>query len=103
MTSPHDAPPPGIAQHLASLDRRTGERPSRVGTFEEWRVTGRPGQGYPPYEFTWSLLRNPHLGDPETGARGFFSTIPAFTERWEDGPHLSRRTVTVTEWEAVEG
>jgi hypothetical protein len=101
MTSPNDVPPAGIARYIASLDTRTGPRPTggEPGTYEEWRVTGLPGQGYPPYAFTWSLLRNPHLGDPETGARGFMATIPAFTEHWEDGPHLSHRTVTVTAWE----
>ncbi|MBM0235944.1 hypothetical protein JNW88_00380 [Micromonospora sp. ATA32] len=70
-------------------------------TFEEWRVTGDPGGGYPPYEFTWSPMRNPHLGDPERGARGFLAAIESVGGRWADGPHLSRRTVTVTDWEEV--
>jgi hypothetical protein len=71
-----------------------------VTSYEEWRVTGDPGQGFPPYEFTWSPARNPHLGDdPETGARGFIALLQAHHETWIDGPHLHKRTVTVTDWE----
>lgn len=68
-------------------------------TFEEWRATGNPGGGYPPYEFTWSPMLNPHLGDPERGARAFAA---AMSDKWDDGPHLRRRTVTVTGWENVD-
>lgn len=72
-------------------------------TFEEWRVTGTPGHGYPPYDFTWSPMRNPHLGDnPEQAARGFVAAIESAGGAWDDGPHLSRRTVTVTDWERQE-
>lgn len=71
------------------------------GTFDEWRVTGSPGAGYPPYDFTWSKRRNPHLGDPVQGARAFMATVGAREgSSWEDGPHLQHRTVTITEWEA---
>lgn len=69
-----------------------------VTEYEEWRVTGRPGGGYPPYEFVWSAREG--YDDPEATARAFV----AMTRKndWEDEPHLSRRTVTVTEWEEVE-
>jgi hypothetical protein len=68
-------------------------------TYEEWRVTARiDGQ---PYEFTWSPMRNPHLGDSETAARGFITLMGGHVA-WEDGPHLHRRTVTLTEWESVD-
>lgn len=67
-------------------------------TYEEWRVTGQPGRGYPPYEFTWSTLRNPHLGEAEGAARAFM----AQELDWDDGPHLHRRTVTITEWTPTE-
>lgn len=70
-------------------------------TYEEWRVTGQPAGDYPPYDFTWSPFRNPHLGDPERGARGFIALVTA-VGGWTDGPHLSRRTVTVSEWETVD-
>ncbi|GAB1642551.1 hypothetical protein [Krasilnikovia sp. MM14-A1259] len=70
-------------------------------TYEEWRVTGDPGAGFPKYDFTWSPERNPDLGDPETGARKFVALI-ASCGGWPDGPHLQRRTKTVTEWEAIE-
>jgi hypothetical protein len=64
-----------------------------VTTYEEWRVIGHPGPGFPPYTYTWSQ----HHGDPERAARGFMALI-ADHERWADGPHLHKRTVTVTEW-----
>jgi hypothetical protein len=74
-----------------------------VSTYEEWRVTGDPGEDYPPYEFTWSPARNPHLGaDPERAARHHIALIESVGENWTDGPHLHKRTVTVTDWEAVE-
>jgi hypothetical protein len=70
-----------------------------VTTYEEWRVTGRIDGD--PYEFTWSPFRNPHLGEPEPAARGFIALV-ASRDAWTDGPHLHKRTVTVTDWEAVE-
>jgi len=84
-----------IAARLA--ERRAGAEPT---TYEEWRVTGQPDGGYPPYDFTWSPFRNPHLGECEAGARGFVAGIRKYGT-WPDGPHLSRRTVTVTEWREV--
>lgn len=70
--------------------------------YQEWRVTGTPGGAFERYDFTWSPLRNPHLGDPERAARGFVALIKSANggTPWEDGPHLSHRTVTVTEWTA---
>lgn len=72
-------------------------------THEEWRVTGDPGEAYPPYEFTWSALRNSvHYGDPEAEARSFLALLDSVNDKWRDGPHLHKRTVTVTPWEAME-
>jgi hypothetical protein len=68
-------------------------------TYEEWRVTGEPGNGYPAYDFTWSRRQTPDQ-DPEKAARSFIELI-ADGIGWQDGPHLSRRTVTETEWEPV--
>lgn len=68
--------------------------------YEEWRVTGDPGHGYPPYEFTWSTWTDPDR-DPGQAARAFISEVADHKGGWVDGPHLSRRTVTVTEWEPV--
>lgn len=65
-------------------------------TYEEWRVTGHPGDDFPLYVFTWSPVRGDD--DPEHVARGFIKLIQAHGT-WSDGPHLHRRTVTVTEWE----
>lgn len=62
-------------------------------TYDEWRVTGTPlrrsvEQTYSGEDFT----------DPEGAARWYMAaaTGPA---PWVDGPHLHRRTVTVTDWE----
>jgi len=71
----------------------------QVTTYDEWRITGTPGQDYPPYDFTISPFLNPHLGDPETEARNFVAMHAALGDPWEDGPHLHCRTVTVTEWQ----
>lgn len=68
-----------------------------IGEFDEWRVTGSPGEATPSYSFVWSLLRNPHLGDPEAAARAFMALDNV--SRWVEGPYLSKRTVTITEWE----
>lgn len=68
-----------------------------TGTFEEWRVTGDPGGGFPLYEFTFSPMRADP--DPEAAARGLVALI-AETGGWPDGPHLHSRTVTVTAWKA---
>lgn len=66
-------------------------------SYEEWRVTGDPGGGFPAYSFTWSPVRGDV--DPERTARGFVRLVEDVAEVWADGPHLHRRTVTVTEWE----
>lgn len=65
--------------------------------FEEWRVTGDPGDGHPPYSFTFSPKRGD--ADPEDAARNF---VALSTQHgwWRDGPHLHRRSVTETPWEA---
>lgn len=69
-----------------------------AGQWDEWRVTGDPGRGYGEYGFTWSAARGD--ADPEKSARGFIARIrDARHPEWADGPHLSRRSVTVTEWE----
>jgi hypothetical protein len=69
-----------------------------VTTYEEWRVTGEPGQGYRPYSFTWSPSTRPGLHDLEGEARGFIALLKDVGETWIDGPHLHKRTVTVTDW-----
>lgn len=68
----------------------------RAITYEEWQVTGHPGGEFPPYVFTWSPVRGED--DPERAARGFIELIKS-CETWADGPHLHRRTVTMTDWE----
>jgi hypothetical protein len=68
--------------------------------FEEWRVTGCHGEGDEPYDFTWSPDRNPHLGDPEAGARKFVAKVNEYGG-WSDGPHLSMRAVSRTPWQPV--
>lgn len=75
-------------------------------TFTEWRVTGDPGPGYPPYDFTWSPCRNPHLGDSETAARKFVELVDiqnglTVPDRGIKDVRLCRRTVTVSEWQEV--
>lgn len=80
------------------------ERESRyagVTSYEEWRVTGTDHSGEP-YEFTWSKLRNPHLGEPEAAAAAFIAANARHKAIWRDGLHLSRRTVTVTDWEEAQ-
>lgn len=68
------------------------------GTYEEWRVTGDPGDGYRPYVCTWGPS---DCEDPELSARGFVSLIRSASS-WPVGPHLHHRTVTLTAWEEVE-
>lgn len=61
-------------------------------TYEEWRVTG-----------TWDGADIDHIwtpsedGDAERGARTMVDFGRA--RDWTDGPHLHKRTVTVTDWE----
>jgi hypothetical protein len=61
---------------------------------EEWRVTGDPGHGYPPYQFIWSTATS---ADPETPARAFVEMVRDRHD-WVDGPNLHYRTVTYSEW-----
>ena len=68
-------------------------------TYEEWRVTGNPGEGFPPYTFTFSPIRGDQ--DPEKSARGFVALVRDVSD-WADGPHLHWRTVTVTDWQETE-
>lgn len=79
-----------------------------AGTYDEWRVTGWPGDGYDTYEFVWSERLNPHLlvaGSAEAQARAFVTVIRSHVASgqisWRDGPHLGRRAVTIGEWEEV--
>ena len=79
-----------------------------AGLFEEWRVTGQPGSGYPPYEYVWSRRITPDLADPEAPARAFVANVETGPARsggirtpWVDGPHLSKRTVVISEWDAA--
>lgn len=67
-------------------------------SYEEWRVTGDPGGGFPPESFTWSPVGPPAWEFPESEARNFMRLIES-VGGWPDGPHLHRRTVTVTDWE----
>lgn len=65
-----------------------------VSRYEEWRVTGT---------WTGQLLEKTFLPDdgysqPETDARAFIAR-QANDPNWTDGPHLHKRTVTVTDWE----
>lgn len=64
-------------------------------TYEEWRVTGTPlrrtdEQTYSGEDFT----------DPEGAARWYASAATPCA--WKDGPRLHKRTVTVTDWEAIQ-
>lgn len=70
-------------------------------SYEEWRVTGDPGGGFPPESFTWSPVGPPAWEFPESEARNFMRLIES-VGGWPDGPHLHRRTVTVTEWEEAD-
>ena len=69
-------------------------------TYEEWRVTGtwdgKPPIGGPIY-IVW---RTSEYDDAEDCARGWL--VGATHEIWTDGPHLHKRTVTVTDWTEVD-
>lgn len=62
--------------------------------WDEWRVTGDPGGEFGAYSFIWSKARGHE--QPESAARLFMRLKDR--EPWKDGPHLHRRTVTVTDW-----
>ena len=59
-------------------------------TREEWRVTGKDAD--------LSFPITCHF-PTEAQARAWIAKPGGFD--WIDGPHLHRRTVTVTEWEAI--
>jgi len=67
-------------------------------TYEEWRVTGIwEGEAY---SFTWSPVGPPAWEFPEREARSFMAhEWGQGAGNWQDGPHLHKRTVTVTDWE----
>jgi len=78
-----------------------------VTTYEEWRVSGRfsadIGEKDEPYEFTWSPHGHVRYDDPEGSARAFLALAGSKAWGWTDGPHLHKHTVTVTDWEEIEG
>ena len=63
-------------------------------TYEEWRVTGTWGRG--PFEKTFTADEG--YDEPKVYARAFVDR-QANDPNWTDGPHLHKRTVTVTDWE----
>jgi len=70
-----------------------------VTTYEEWRVTGTwDGE---PVHYEFSPTKSPGI-DPETGARQVAAQIVGNLLGWTDGPHLHKRTVTVTDWTEVD-
>ena len=68
-------------------------------TYEEWRVTGTWDDQE--YSFTWSPVGRPAWEFPEQEARNFLGSFHSF-DAWTDGPHLHKRTVTVTDWTEVD-
>lgn len=70
------------------------------GVYTEWRVTATDRDDSD-YDFTWSLLRNPHLGEPEDAARKFIALVTGSGNL--RNVTLSRRTVTIPSWEATDG
>jgi hypothetical protein len=69
---------------------------ARAGTtYEEWRVTGADND-LAPVDLTWHY----HQSDAEQRARTYLER--ARTYGWTDGPHLHKRTVTVTDWTEVD-
>lgn len=64
-------------------------------SYEEWRVTGR-WAGFP---FEKTFLPEEGYDAPEADARAFVARQANESHNWADGPRLSRRTVTVTDWE----
>jgi hypothetical protein len=64
-----------------------------VTTHEEWRVTGTPKRRRSEWVFSGEQFDN-----PEADARRLIANATAPCA-WTDGPHLHKRTVTVTDWE----
>jgi hypothetical protein len=69
----------------------------REATYEEWRVTGTDEDG-DPISVTYS--EDGYDLDPKAGAQAFVAWVE--TQGWTDGPHLHKRTVTVTDWTEVD-
>lgn len=65
-------------------------------TYEEWRITGSDEYGG---RLADVLFTSTEDGDAEARARSFADWARA--KHWTDGPHLHKRTVTVTDWEEV--
>jgi hypothetical protein len=70
-------------------------------TYDEWRVTGVW------HDRTFKRIYSPKPNgrqsnrghtEPETAARALAAANP---NQWADGPHLHKRTVTVTDWETA--
>jgi hypothetical protein len=80
-------PPEPRWSHLPR--RKTPDQPTqdRVTTYEEWRVSGTLPSGKP---FATKF-------EHEVAARRLVDRGRAMG--WTDGPHLHKRTVTVTDWE----
>jgi hypothetical protein len=68
-------------------------------TYEEWRVTGAWDGSDVDYEFSPARGRSI---DPEAAARKFVAQVANRGWAWTDGPHLHKRTVTVTDWQEAE-
>jgi hypothetical protein len=71
-----------------------------VTTYEEWRVTGTYVEDLPiTGTFHLAIFSGKNLTDPQREARAWLAAAPE-VEPFADGPHLHKRTVTVTDWEA---
>lgn len=65
----------------------------------QWRITGQPDGGYPPYDYTWSSSDPRWLGEvAELCARGFLHRV---TPAWTDVT-FTHRTVTYSSWETAD-
>ena len=74
-----------------------GERWQPVTTYEEWRVTVTTEHNAP----VKGVMFTPEdPGDAEARAQSFANW--ARYQGWTDGPHLHKRTVTVTDWTEVD-
>lgn len=68
--------------------------PEDAGEYAELRVVAAPD-----YDFTWSLLRNPHLGEPEVALRRFLDQVAKSVHL--TNIKVMRRTITVGPWEEL--
>jgi len=70
-----------------------------VTTYEEWRVTGTwDGRDV---DVLFSPTRAPGV-DPADSARDYAVQVTKRGWTWTVGPHLHKRTVTVTDWTEVD-